>query len=187
MNKDHFLQQLRASLKRLPDAELTDIVQDYEEYFTFGLEEGKSEAEIAASLGSPSQIAKEILADYHLEKVTTSATTGNIFRALWAVIGLGFFNLVIVLGPAIGLAALIFSGWVVGISLLASPLLVLLEVILHPSGFVLFNLFISFVFCGLGYFISLGMLYVTKLAVKGFVRYLNFNASLVKGGLKRDE
>ncbi len=70
------------------------FLKDYEEHFTFGLEEGKSEEEIVASLGSPAQIAKELLADYHIEKVTTSATTGNVFRAIWAVIGLGFFQFV---------------------------------------------------------------------------------------------
>lgn len=184
MTKDKFLQQLRHSLKKLSKDEVADILQDYEEHFAFGLEAGKSEEEIAASLGSPAQIAKELLADYHLEKVAASATTGNVFRAIWAVIGLGFFNFVIVLGPAIAIAALIFSGWVMGISLIISPLLVIVEAIVHSSGFVLFNLFISLVFCGVGYFIVVGMLYVTKLAVNGLIRYLKFNTSLVKGGLK---
>jgi len=45
----------------------------------------------------------------------------------------------------------------------------------------------SLAFCGLGYFIMLGMLVVTKLVIKGFVRYLKYNVSLVKGGLKRAE
>ena len=61
------------------------------------------EEQIAGALGSPSQIAKEILATYHLEKVENTASAGNIMRAAWAVIGLGFFNLVIVLGPFIAL------------------------------------------------------------------------------------
>ncbi|MBA2871194.1 MULTISPECIES: HAAS signaling domain-containing protein [Bacillales] len=189
MTKDKFLQQLNDSLKRLSEKERADILQDYEEHFTFGLEEGKTEEEIAASLGSPSQIAKEILADYHLDKVTTSATLGNMFRAIWAVIGLGFFNLVIVFAPAIALAAFIFSGWVMGISLIASPLLVIIDAILHPSAFTLklFNLFVSLALCGIGYFIVIGMLFVTKLAKNGFVRYLKFNVALVKGGLKHDQ
>lgn len=186
MNKKEFLSDLDGYLRRLPTDERKDILQDYEEYFSFGLEEEKSEEEIATSLGSPAQIAKEILADYHLEKLTASATTGNIFRAIWAVIGLGFFNLVIVLAPAIALAAFIFSGWVMGISLTASPLLVIGDAMLHPSAFKLYNLFMSLAFCGIGYFIVIGMLFVTKLAINGFVRYLKYNVALVKGGLKRD-
>ncbi len=187
MTKNKFLQQLRHSLKGLPEAERVDILQDYEEHFAFGLEEGKSEEEIAESLGSPAQIAKEILTNYHLDQVTTSASTGNIIRAIWAVIGLGFFNLLIVLGPALVLASLIVSGWTVGLSFLVSPLLVIGEAIVRPSAFLLFNLFMSFVFCGIGYFVVIAMLKITKLAINGFVRYLKYNASLVKGGLKRDE
>lgn len=48
MTKNKFLQQLNASLKRLSEKERTDILKDYEEHFTFGLEEGKSEEEIVA-------------------------------------------------------------------------------------------------------------------------------------------
>lgn len=187
MTRDKFLQQLNASLKGLSEKERSDILQDYKEHFTFGLEEGKTEEEIAASLGSPTQIAKELLADYHLEKVTASATVGNVFRAFWAVIGLGFFNLVLVLGPAIAIAAFIFAGWMLGISFVCSPLLVIIDAIVHPSAFQLFNLFSSLAFCGVGYFVVIGMLFVTKLAIKGTVRYLKFNVSLVKGGLKHDK
>lgn len=187
MTKESFMQQLKNALKRIPEEERTDILQDYEEHFAFGLEEGKTEEEIASALGSPSQIAKELQANYHLEKVTTNATTGNIFRALWAVIGLGFFNLVIVLGPAIAIAAIIFSGWAVGVSFLVSPLLVLLEMVVYPNGFAFFDLFFSLVLCGIGYFILVGMLYVSKLASKGFVKYLAYNVSLVKGGLKHEK
>ncbi len=53
MTKDKFLQQLNVSLKRLSEKERADILKDYEEHFTFGLEEGKTEEEITASLGSP--------------------------------------------------------------------------------------------------------------------------------------
>ena len=41
MTKNEFLQQLNASLKRLSEKERADILKDYEEHFTFGLEEGK--------------------------------------------------------------------------------------------------------------------------------------------------
>lgn len=92
MTKEQFLRQLESALKKLPKAEREDILQDYSEHFSIGMEEGKTEEEIASALGSPHQIAKELLATYHVEKVEATATTGNILRAIWAVIGLGFFN-----------------------------------------------------------------------------------------------
>lgn len=185
MTKDQFLKSLESALKPLSQAERQDIIQDYEEHFLIGLEEGKSEEKIADALGSPNQIAKELLASYHIEKVDAKVTTGNMFRAIWAVIGLGFFNLVIVLAPFITVVALIFSGWAVGISFILSPLLILIDAVFQGS-FQYFYLFMSFVLCGTGIFIAIGMFYITKVLIKGFVRYLKFNVSLVKGGLKHD-
>jgi uncharacterized membrane protein len=40
--------------------------------------------------------------------------------------------------------------------------------------------------CGIGIFIAIGMFAATNALTKGFIRYLKFNASLVKGGLKND-
>src|SRR5690625_6704582 len=109
MNKNQFLSAIEKNLKKLPESERQDVLRDFEEHFIMGTEEGKSEEEISRSLGSPQQIAKEILASYHIEQVETIITPNNILRAVWAVISLGFFNLVIVLGPFIALVALLRS------------------------------------------------------------------------------
>ena len=127
MNKETFLKQLDSSLTKFPQDERQDIIQDYEEYFAIGLEEGKTEEQIAAALGSPSQIAKELIATYHLEKVEKTASAGNIMRAVWAVIGLGFFNFVIVLGPFIALVGIVFAGWAVSLGFILSPIGALTE------------------------------------------------------------
>ncbi|MFJ8264018.1 HAAS signaling domain-containing protein [Rummeliibacillus sp. NPDC094406] len=182
MTKEQFLKNLNLALEGLSSVERQDILEDYEEHFAIGLEEGKTEEQIASSLGTPHHIAKELLANYHLEKVETTNTTGNIFRAVWAAIGLGFFNLVIVLGPFIGLLGVVFAGWVAGVSFIVSPLLVLVNTV--NGTFEIFDLFASIGLCGLGLFIILGMFFVTKWLTKGFVKYLKFNVSLVKGGLK---
>lgn len=184
MNKEEFLAELDTALKYISAEERQDILQDFEEHFAVGREEGKTEEEIAAGLGSPQQIAKEMLASYHIEKVETTATTGNIFRAVWAVIGLGFFNLVIVLGPFIALLGILFAGWIAGISFIVSPILVIFDMIIHPGTFELFTLFFSMALAGLGIFIVIGMFFATRALMNGFVKYLKFNTKLVKGGLK---
>ena len=184
MTKNQFFQKLEASLKGLPADERKDILQDFEEHFTIGLAEGKTVEQISASLGSPQQIAKEMVAAHHVGKVESTATTGNIFRALWAVIGMGFFNLVIVLGPFIAVAGIIIAGWAVGISFIASPLFVLVNVIIYPQTFELFELFFSIGLVGLGLFIVIGMYFVTRAVTIGLVRYLKYNVSIVKGGMK---
>ncbi|WP_249871492.1 HAAS signaling domain-containing protein [Oceanobacillus saliphilus] len=184
MTKDQFLSTLNTSLKRLSTEERHDILQDFEEHFAIGVGEGKTEEQISASLGSPHQIAKELVATYHVDKVETTATTSNMFRAVWAVIGLGFFNLIIVLGPFIALAAIILSGWIAGISFIVSPVIVMINTIIYPEVFNFYNLFFSIALAGLGLLITIGMYYVTRTVTRWFVRYLKFNVRFLKGGLK---
>lgn len=186
MNEKQFLTELEQSLKKVPKEERHDMLQDYEEHFAMGKEEGKSEEEIASALGSPQKIAKELLATYHLEIAKSDASTGNVLRAVWAGIGIGFFNLVIVLAPFVTIAAVIISGWVVGITFAASPLLALVDNVIFSDSFEWFTIFFSLALSGIGIFISDGMYYLTKVMSKGFIRYLKFNASLVKGGLKHE-
>lgn len=184
MNKEQFLKQLNASLTRLSLEERKDILQDYEEYFEIGMEEGKSEQEISKSLGNPKQISKELMATYHLGQVEQTTSAGNVMRAVWAVIGLGFFNLVIVLGPFIALIGVVIAGWVSAIAFILAPLGALFNLVL--GNFQLFDLFFALGLCGIGIFIAMGMFVATSALTKGFIRYLKFNASLVKGGLKND-
>lgn len=186
MNKKQFLNELDSRLQKLPSSEREDILQDFEAHFAFGMEEGKSEEEIAQSLGSPQQIAKELKATYHIGKVEEKASTGNIFRAVFAAISLGFFNFIIVLGPFIGLVAVVIAGWFVGASFLFSPILAILNPVFVPGTFEWFDLFASILLCGLSIFVLLGMYYVTKILTKIFIKYLRWNVDLVKGGLTND-
>lgn len=184
MNKEQFLNHLHGALKRLPSSEREEILQDFREHFEIGISEGKTEEEIAKGLGTPQQIAKEMVATFHLEQVQETATTGNVLRAVWAVIGLGFFNLVIVLGPFIALLGIVFSGWAAGVACLLNPILYLVNVAIYPEIFELYQLFLTIAFSGIGIFVIIGMFYVTKWFMKGFVRYLQFNVRMVKGGIR---
>ncbi|MDF9763334.1 putative membrane protein [Peribacillus simplex] len=183
MNKEQFLKQLNESLTGLSLEEQEDILQDYEEYFAIGMEKGKTEQEISTSLGNPKQISKELLASYHLGQVQQSTSAGNVMRAVWAVIGLGFFNVVIVLGPFIALVGVVIAGWASAIAFILAPLGVFFN--LAVGNFQLFELFFALGLSGIGIFIAMGMFFATSALTKGFIRYLKFNASLVKGGFKK--
>ena len=62
MKKEDFLEILKDYLKNsFSQEEIMDIVRDYEEYFIDGEIEGKTEMDIIASLGSPKEIAKELV------------------------------------------------------------------------------------------------------------------------------
>ena len=58
MTKNDFLNTLYQSLLYLPAKERQEILQDYEEHFAAGIEEGKAEEEICRALGDPKEIAQ---------------------------------------------------------------------------------------------------------------------------------
>lgn len=61
MNKNEFIDVLEKSLIRLPKADRDDILSDYEAHFAIGLENGKTEEEVSASLGDPHELAQTYL------------------------------------------------------------------------------------------------------------------------------
>ena len=68
MRKEDFLEILKDYLKKdFSEDEVIDILRDYEEYFVDGAIEGKSEMEIISSLGSPKEIANELLAQSNIK------------------------------------------------------------------------------------------------------------------------
>lgn len=71
MRKEDFLEILKDYLKNdFSEDEVIDILRDYEEYFVNGAIEGKSEIEIISSLGSPKEIANELLSESNMENET---------------------------------------------------------------------------------------------------------------------
>ena len=68
MKKEDFLEILRDYLKKgFSQDEVNDIVRDYEEYFVDGIIKKKSEMEIISSLGSPKEIANELLSESNIK------------------------------------------------------------------------------------------------------------------------
>lgn len=64
MTENQFIGEVERALSALPVAERNDILLDIREYFSDGREDGKTDREIATSLGNPAQIAEDLLASY---------------------------------------------------------------------------------------------------------------------------
>lgn len=180
-----FLKKLENAIHPLTSDEREEILQDYKEHFAAGKEEGNTEEAIADALGSPEKLGKEILATYHVSVATSKTTTGNVLRAVWAGVGLGFFNLVIVLGPFLAIAGIVFGGWATAIALSLSPLLIPVNLLIYPGTFIWSDLFFMLTTCGLGILLGLGVYYVSKGLIRVFLRYLQWNISFVRGGSNR--
>ncbi|MGG0237765.1 HAAS signaling domain-containing protein [Bacillus rhizoplanae] len=180
MTKEQFLHELSEHLRKLPEEERNDILYDYEEHFRFGIEEGKTEAEIIKALGSPKTIAKETLASHRLEQVKHNPTFSNVARAIVAIIGLSFLNLVVVLAPLLTIGSLIFTLWTVSVVFVFSPLLVLTKII-FAQIFILSDVFVSILLFGIGLLLGIGAYYCTVWFKTLFVKYANWNLKVIKG------
>jgi uncharacterized membrane protein len=119
MNRERFLSELKRSLGKMQESEKRDILSDYEEHFRMGLAEGKSEEQIADSLGNPRILGKSYAIDSLLEepKAGGGVTAASVLRAVFASISLTFFNVIVVLGPFLGLVVVMIVLWAAAVSL----------------------------------------------------------------------
>jgi uncharacterized membrane protein len=175
MNKAEFIDLLDKSLKGITYEEKREIIYDYEEHFSVGLEQGKTEDEIAKDLGDPKTIAKQFRNNYMIVKAENNKSAGNLVSAIFASVGLGFLNLVILpvlfaavcvvfslllAGASVILALVISAGAVIisfcsaSIAMAISGIGVILGVIVQP----LFPEFISIdINLGTAVFLAIGV------------------------------
>ena len=105
MNRSQFLDQLRRGLAGLPPQDLNDIIADYSAHFDEGLAHGRSEEDVAQSLGDPKRLARELRAEAQVRAWEQKPTPGNFFAVLFAFVGLAAIDFVIML-PLLGWLAL---------------------------------------------------------------------------------
>ena len=109
MTRAEFMGRLRRGLVGMPTAAAADIASDYETHFEDGAAAGRSEAEVAAALGDPDRLARELRAEagaqrWHQEKNPSAAAA-----AVFAVLGLGAIDILILLPALMGLAGVLFG------------------------------------------------------------------------------
>ena len=125
MTRSEFLDVLRYRLAGLPPDEIDELVGDYAMHFAEGMAAGRSEAEIAAALGDPQRVARELRAEAGLRRWETARTPANFYAAMigfLALIAVDFMFLLPLLG-ALAVAALVagvvmLALWVAGIALM---------------------------------------------------------------------
>ncbi|MBA7531156.1 hypothetical protein ES705_23367 [subsurface metagenome] len=194
MNKKEFLGRLSELIKDISEEEKKDILFDYEEHFRIGLEKGRKEEEIAASLGDPKIIAKQSRASCILREAEKTTSVNNIMRAIFAAVGLGFFNLVIVLGPAIGLIGILVALFATAFAITVSGAAVLFGTLMGPVF--AWNIYIPFAaavsiplgigLTALGLLFIIGAFYLTKFFYKLSISYLKMNLQIITNRRNRE-
>jgi uncharacterized membrane protein len=106
MTRALFIARLRDGLRGLSPDEIDDIAADYEAHFSDAMAAGRSEADVAASLGDPLQLGREIGVETKLRRWEARRNPRTFLRAGAAL--LPAFSLAILL-PVI-LALLLCAG-----------------------------------------------------------------------------
>lgn len=130
MTRDAFLRTLRLGLTGLPPQEIEDIVADYAGHFAESEASGRSEADVAAALGDPARIARELRADAGLRRFEAHWSVSNLLAATMALAGLAIVDilfllplLILTLFVALGLAIALVAIGAVGVKIIFATLL----------------------------------------------------------------
>lgn len=113
MNREQFCSALREGLSGLPPASVDDLVGDYEAHFEEGVSNGRTEEELAAALGEPRRLARELRLEAGLQRWEERRTPTNAIAAVLALVGLGAIDVIILL-PILASIAGILMGLVFG-------------------------------------------------------------------------
>jgi len=185
--KKQFMSELKKNLKSLSKEDREEIIEDYEEHFDVGKKKKRTEADIAKSLGKPKQLAKQAKAELLVSKAEKKKSFKNIWKAIFATIGLSFFNLIVMLGPFIAMFAIVISFFAAGFAIAMSGLALVVAAFLPLEFFYIpaFNHLAMF-FGGIG-LVCLGILFCigTWYIGKGFsiltIKYIKLNIRIISG------
>jgi len=189
MNKKDFINILSSNLRGVPGEDRQDVISDFEEHFKEGLLEGRAEEDVAASLGDPKVLAGQLKATILVNEAEKTASAVNITRAVFATLGLGFFNLLFILGPFIAIAGVLLALFVSAIAITASGITLVFAAIfgpLFPQYFTVLatpavSVFISIGLTCFGILFFIGDIYLTKWLYRLFIRYMRFNLRIITG------
>ncbi|MCR5875742.1 DUF1700 domain-containing protein [Phenylobacterium sp. J426] len=109
MTRQAFMARLREGLRGLPPQAVADIVADYEAHFTEGEAAGRSEADVAEALGNPDRLARELKAEAQLTRWREERSPSSAAGAVFAVLGLGAIDILILLPILMAVAGTLFG------------------------------------------------------------------------------
>jgi len=196
MLREEFLKSLDRLLRGMPEAERKDVLYDYEEHIQIAVENGLDESQVIQSLGTPDSIAKQYKVKKYIDKAEKTGSTTSVFRAILATVGLGFFNLVFILGPFLAvlgvLLAFAISG--LGIAIGGAGLVIggLFPQLINTAQFhslapaIQGNATAGLLFGGvgticLGGLIEIGTFGLTKGFLNVTIKYLRLNINIIRG------
>ena len=192
MTKEEFLKELEKELSFLTDLEKREVIQDQEEFIREAMAQGRTEEEVIRSLGTPRAFADALKLENKVKQIQEAPDTWSSVKesltATGVLFGLMPLSLLFLFGPGFVFLSFLFTWFTLSLSIMIpSSFFVLGSFIIFFFGFGLVE-FLGIFFLSLGFLLgslaSIALLFsVVRLLVNLFVRYLNWNISLLKGRL----
>jgi len=117
MTRAEFIARLKNGLVGLTTATANDIIADYETHFDDGLAAGRTEAEVAAALGDPARLARELKAEAGIQRWRQEKNPSAAAAAIFAVLGLGAIDILVLLPILMGVVGTIFGFYLAAVVL----------------------------------------------------------------------
>jgi uncharacterized membrane protein len=188
MTRNDFLARLRRGLDGLSPDQIHDVMSDYETHFVDGQANGRTDEEIAAALGDPARLARELKAEAGFRRWENDRTAGNLAGAVLALLGLAAVDVMFLLpflfvlgGIFLGCAAAAVGLVVAGFALVLSAAFPGMAFFGATGGF---SLMMAAGLAGLGLLavgVGLGALFWLALnfTVKAMVEYARLHFRLI--------
>jgi len=190
MRKEVYISELSRHIRKLPAADIKDIIADYEEHFTNGRAAGKTDEQIVQSLGMPKAVGQEIMMNTLVTTAETSTTLVQrsevVLRMLLLFLVLAPFNFLMLVCPFLVLACLLMAGWAIPFALVAAAIgivafifqnFALIGVVGILTGLSMACMWIGTI--GIAVLISLVMLVLTKGLLNLIIAYVKWNVNFI--------
>jgi uncharacterized membrane protein len=125
MTKDAFLAALRTHLGGLPPADRDEILADYASHFDEGVAAGRQPSDIAAALGDPARLARELKAEAGLKRWDEERSPGAAVGAVLAILSLGAIDLLILLPILMAAFSVILALFIAAAAIVVAGLVVI--------------------------------------------------------------
>jgi len=115
MTRQTFIERLRAGLRGLPPSAIADIVADYEAHFAEGVAAARSEEDVAAALGDPDRVIRELRTEAGLKRWEEQRNPSAAANAVLAVLGLGAIDILVLLPILLPIASVLLAFLIVSV------------------------------------------------------------------------
>lgn len=189
MNRTEYLAKLTNELGHMPYGEVKDIVQSIKEHFDEGAADGRSEEEIAASLGDPKDLAEEFKDGAKFNQIIrkrkkAEAVQGPDARSR---IFLVIFNLFVGVGVwFVLLAAIIAAFMCLGVDLGIIGVIIAAMIMGKITTYLIPFIFLTLTLICVAVFLVIVLFLGIKYYARGLKGYIRWNKNVWNYGLGED-